>query len=384
MLCHIIFSLLFFCIPVFATKIPFINNTVFIPTSNTDITIITNQTCSQCLCFILNSSYIALNCLPNDTCQFFNTFSRTYTIQTISQARLYFFQEIFPNASQCCISNTDYLINKLNTTTPIHANIPGPRCLVFDNNGYLVTVSWSINQIIRLYPTNLTIVSYPLSPRFNDSPQLITYHNEAYYVAFPYYIVAVDTNTLTILSNITAPNLSGTRGMMFLNNGQTLIVASTFNSYLLFFNQSATDSTSYSFVNQQKVNYIDPHGFWYVSDTYFYVTSWQDNTIYAYSATNNSVIWTEQLFVDAHSVAPSSDGNHLTVDECDRYWFMLGGNGIRIFNNQASLIANLTRISASPFYSIITDKYVIYVSDTSSNLIIRIDPNIQCYSDEEN
>ncbi|CAF1034266.1 unnamed protein product [Adineta steineri] len=384
MLCHIIFSLLFFCIPVFATKIPFINNTVFIPTSNTDITIITNQTCSQCLCFILNSSYIALNCLPNDTCQLFNTFSRTYTIQAISQARLYFLQEIFPNASQCCIYNTDYLINKLNSTTPVYANIPGPRCLVFDNNGYLVTVSWTINQIIRLYPTNLTIVSHPLSPRFNDSPQLITYHNEAYYTAFPYYIMVIDTSNLTIINNITAPILSGTRGMMFLNNGQTLIVVSTDNSYLLFFNQSTAGSKSYSFVNQQKVNYIYPHGLWYVSDTYFYVTSWQDNTIYAYSATNNSVIWTEQLFLDAHSVAPSSDGNHLTVDECDRYWFMLGGNGIRIFNNQASLIANLTRISASPFYSIITDKYVIYVSDTSSNFIIRIDPNIQCYSDESN
>ena len=73
----------------------------------------TNKTCNECVC-MSNSSYIALNCFPNDTCEFFHTSSRTYQIQSSSQVDLYFLQQIFPNASQCCMSNASHLLNQIN------------------------------------------------------------------------------------------------------------------------------------------------------------------------------------------------------------------------------------------------------------------------------
>ena len=338
---------------------------------------ITNRTCNQCLC-LSNSSYMALNCFPNNTCQFFFTFSRTYTIQSTSQARLYFLQQIFPNASQCCISNTSYLLNKLNTTASIITQVFSPRCLVLDNNGYIVTVSQQNWTIVRLYATNLTVVKYPTPPTFPINPNTITYRSEAYYVGFDPYILVLSSSNFTVLHNITAPYLQGTRGMIFLNDGQTLVAASTNNQYILFFNQSNTVSQSYTFVGQQYVNYSYPHGLWYISDTFFYVTSWGDNTIYSYSATNVSTVWTQNFFLNAKPAAPASDGNHLTIDECNRYWYSLGSNGMKIFNNQGLLVVNFTAIISFPFDALITDKYVIYLSDTSSNIIKRIDPEIQC------
>jgi hypothetical protein len=209
------------------------------------------------------------------------------------------------------------------------------------------------------------------------TPMTITYRSEAYYVGFDAYILVLDSNNFTELNNITTLSLSGTRGMIFLNDGQTFVVASTYNQYILFFNRSNTVSQSYTFVGQQYVNYSYPHGLWYISDTFFYVTSWGDNTIYSYSATNVNTIWTQNLFLDPKSVATTSDGNHLTIDECNRYWYSLGSNGMTIFNNQGLLVANFTEIIPSPFDALITDEYVIYLSDTSSNIIKRIDPEIQ-------
>ena len=86
----------------------------------------------------------------------------------------------------------------------------------------------------------------------------------------------------------------------------------------------------------------------------------------------------EKLILDARSVAPIQDGVHLKIDECGRYWFILGDNGIRIFDDQGLLLANISNPTSSIFDAIIMHDYIIYLSDTKSNQIIRIDPNIQC------
>ena len=56
-------------------------------------------------------------------------------------ARLYFPQGIFPNASQCCMLDVNRLVDKLDTADRISFNIDQSRCLAFDNHGSLVTVS---------------------------------------------------------------------------------------------------------------------------------------------------------------------------------------------------------------------------------------------------
>ncbi len=374
---NIVLNLLLFPVAVTTIQIPFIDNAIFIAMSNSSSTTIINQTCNQCLCQS-NSSYIALNCFPNDTCQFFTTYPRTYRIQSISQARLYFLQQILPNESQCCMPNTSYLLNQLNTITPIFANVLAPRCIVLDNYGYIVTVSQVNYTIVRLYSTNLTVVNQPVSPIFTSVPMTIAYYDETYYVGFQFFILAIDSSNLGILSNITTPYLQGTRGMIFLDNGQTMVVASTNVNLILFFNRSDTVSKNYSYFYQQSVNYPDPHGFWYVNDTYFYLTSWENNLIYSYSAINNNLTWNENLFINASSVTSQADGDHLVVDECDRFWFLLGANGIRISDNPGVLLGNFTMINSIIFDAIISDDYVIYLSDTELNRVSRIDLNIQC------
>jgi len=274
--------------------------------------------------------------------------------------------------------NTSYLLNQLNTVTPIFANVLAPRCIVLDNYGYIVTVSQVNYTIVRLYSTNLTVVNQPVSPKFTSQPIAIAYYDETYYVGFQFFILAIDSSNLGILSNITTPYLQGTRSMIFLDNGQTMVVSATNVNLILFFNRSDNVSKNYSYFYQQSVNYSYPHGLWYVNDTYFYLTSWQNNVIYSYSAINNSLAWKQSLFINASSVASGFNGNHLVVDECDRFWFLLGVNGIRIFDNQGVLLGNFTMINSTIFDAIISDGYVIYLSDTKLNRVSRIDLNIQC------
>ena len=198
-----------------AIRIPLLQNATLIPISNASSAIIDNQTCDQCLCR-MNSSYLALNCFPNNTCQFFSTYPRTYTIQSISQARLYFLQQILPDPSQCCIPNTSYLINKINAANWTSISVSGPRCIVLDNHGYLVTMSTTNKTILRLSPTNLTIVNQSAPLAYSGNMRTIAYYSGAYYVGFDNLIVVMNSNDFTILQNITASVIQGARDMMFL------------------------------------------------------------------------------------------------------------------------------------------------------------------------
>jgi hypothetical protein len=75
---------------------------------------------------------------------------------------------------------------------------------------------------------------------------------------------------------------------------------------------------------------------------FFYTTSWKNNTIYSYSAFNNGTSWNENLFLNGEPWAPLSNGNHIFIDECGRFWFALGTYGLQIFDDQGSFLANFT------------------------------------------
>ncbi|CAF0788416.1 unnamed protein product [Adineta ricciae] len=372
-----IFRLLFLTIiAVHPIQIPFIDQAILIAKSTTNMTILTNQTCQQCLCRF-HSAYTALNWFSNNTCQLFYSYPRVYTVDGLSNARLYFLQGIFPNASECCMSNS-YVFQQLDTAPTIRTNVSKPRCLVIDNYGYLVTVSQKTKDIIRLYPANLSIVNQTTSPVFTDTPTSISYYDEAYYIGFDIYILILHTNNFSVLANITTASLLFSRDIGLLHNGQIMIVLSTGNNYILFFNRTDNVSRQYTYLDQQLVTYPSPHGFWYVNDTYFYVTSWATNSIYSYLATNNITIWSENLFIDAGSTTSSPGGNHLTIDDCGRYWFALGANGIYIFDQQGNLLKNESRIASFIFHTLLTDDYVMYISDMVYNQIVRLDLNAIC------
>jgi len=272
--------------------------------------------------------------------------------------------------------NLTDLLDKLQNATPTYGQVLSPRCLAIDNHGYLVTLSQTNLSIVRFDSTNMTFIDN--TNFLFTSPMNLKYYNNNYYVALTSCILVIDSNNLTINNNITSSSLSGARDMMFLNNGDIFVAVSTTNNYLLFFNRSNNMSTNYNFAYGQSVNYTNPHGLFFINDTYFYATSWANNSVYSYSAISGSTGWSENLVLDAQSVASNSSGNHIAIDECGRFWFALSNYDLMIFDSQGSFLGNFTLTNSSIFDVIITDNYVMYLSDTASNRLIRIDPNIQC------
>ncbi|CAF1502775.1 unnamed protein product [Rotaria magnacalcarata] len=368
------FHLLLVFTSVNSIMIPFISNATLISISNTSTIIIANKTCTECLC-LSKFSYVALNCFPNNTCQYFNTFPLIYKIQLELQAHLYFIQGVFPNKSQPCFSDISCLLNRLNASNKIYTNVSQSRSISIDNHGYLVTVSSDTSTLVRLYSGNLSSVTNSSLKPFNDVPYAIAYYNETYYVGFTKYILAIDSNNLTILQNITTSYFNGVRDMIFSSNGKLMIVTSVSNSYLLFFNQTGNWSRNYNLIHNQLVNYSNPHGSWYVNDSYFYVTSWTGNAIYAYSAINNSLVWRGRLFFYIFASPLTYSGLSLTIDQYNRYWVSSGSNGIQIYNSQGILIGTINNICSFVFDVLISSDYVLYVSCYSSNQVWRIDLN---------
>ena len=322
------------------------------------------------------SSQLLLNCFPNNTCQLFSNFPRAYKIEPMNNASLYFPQAIFPNASQCCMPNLTDLLYKLTTATPTYVKIFSPRCLRIDDHGYLVTISRTNLTIVRFNATDLTVIdtTYGL---FTNAHNL-EYNNGNYYIGTNSGILVVNSSTLTVQNNISSVFLNSPRDIMFLNDGNTLVVASANNARFLFFNRSNNFSTDYNFNYQQLVNYSTPHGLFRVNDTFFYATSWGNNTVRSYSALENSTQWNENLFINAAPMLPSGSGSHITVDDCGRWWFSLNNHGLRIFDDQGLFLGNMTLTNTSIFDTMITENYIFYLSDGQSHRMIRIDPGIQC------
>ena len=359
-----------------AVQLPFLANMTLVSKSNsTSITLI-NRSCDQCLCES-NSSHAILNCFPNNTCQLFVDAPRTYTIQPTPNAVLYFPRQIVPNASQCCMPDGNDLLNKLDNAPLMSSPINGPRCLIIDNHGYLVTVSYTNRTIVRFYPNNLIQIDQSPSSLFSDPPLALTYHNEAYYVGFDSYILVVDSSNMTLLQNISASALNGTQDMVFLNDGEQMLVASTKNDRLVFFNRSGLTSHNYDYSGYQSVSCQGPHGLFYVNDGLFYGTSFPNSAVYKYTRSEDGTTWNETLAVNASSVS-SPNGNHVFIDGCDRYWLSLGAVGMKVFNRQGLLVDSLSPMGSNIFDTLILDNYVIFFSDNGGNRIIRQDPNVQC------
>ena len=235
-----------------AANIPFIPNVTFVPVIHTNSTTVTNRSCDQCLCDS-RSSHMILNCFPNKTCQFFVDAPRTYKLPPTPNAFLYFPRHIVPNASEDCMPNTSFLLSQLNASTPTYAYVASPMCLLIDDRGHLVTVSHVNRSIVRFHANNLTRIDQPPSPVFSDSPESLAHHNGVYYVGFQSYILAVDGTTLSQIGNISTSFLNSARDILFLNDGQHMIVASLGNHRLLFFNRSSVTSHSYDYIDYRTV-----------------------------------------------------------------------------------------------------------------------------------
>ena len=183
---------------------------------------------------------------------------------------------------------------------------------------------------------------------------------------------------MTIIHTVSTPALYDVGDMMFVNDGQQMIVTSMSNNRLVFFNRSSSTSYNYDFIGYRNVSGQYPHGLLYIDDALFYLSLWGADTVYAFAKAGNESEWSETVAFNAASAAASVTSGYMTIDDCSRLWLSLGSAEVKIFDRQGSFGGSLHRPGSTIVDTLVRDNYVIYLSDTASNRIIRIDPNIQC------
>jgi hypothetical protein len=357
-----------------STQIPFIENVTLTTQFLSNNVQLINGTCDECLCISL-FNYSALNCFPNNTCQLFPTFPLNYHIEVISGARLYFPQQVLPNVSQC-MPNITYLLNKLETGNLISKGVTTPRDAVIDDHGYLVTVEWNTQLFDRFDPTTLNIISQT-SLQYSQ-PTTVTYFNGSYYIA-PYFnpMTVLDSENLSVSAYISTSTY-GIRAIIFLNDGQMMVVSSFDTNSLVFLNRTSLVPIAYGPFLNQSTSFSYPHAMWRVNDSFFYVTSYYSQSLYSFSATNNSSQWSQNFVFSVSNGIGSGGAAHVTIDESGRFWFAYETDTILIFDQEGIQLGSWTIPNSQIFDIKIMDNYLIYLSSSKTNQIIRVDPNVQC------
>ena len=351
-------------------------NVSLVAGSKGNITTILGLTCDQCVCMGIDKQSAAVNCfLSNSTCQLFDRFPKNYRFQQDSQTQLYFPTGPLPNASQCCMPDLDVLLAKLNNATMISMSQSNPRSLAVDNYGYIITIRDETANISRFDPITLALLG--VSGVSTNPMRTITYQQNAYYGGTDAHMVEiVDSNTLNKINSIIHPNIGCVRDIMFLHDGQTMVVSSTYNRLILFFNRSNSSPINYTYSYQILTSYPQPHGLTRVNDSFFHVTSWDSSRVYSH-ATTDGVTWTESLFTDTRNIINTTGANNVAVDECGRRWVSRGFDTMLIYDSVGGYIGNFTVAMSAIFDVVLMENYVMYLSDLGGR-VIRLHPHIEC------
>jgi hypothetical protein len=118
------------------------------------------------------------------------------------------------------------------------------------------------------------------------------------------------------------------------------------------------------------------HGIAKVNDTFLYVSSWAPRTLATCKYENST--WTSNLFTN-YTIAGS--GAFTTVDDCGRVWYVDTQFGLVIYNSSGIEIAtwNMSTSGPDPIYDIlILPNYVMLISHTTKQQVIRYDPQMTC------
>jgi hypothetical protein len=102
-----------------------------------------------------------------------------------------------------------------------------------------------------------------------------------------------------------------------------MAVSSINNDYLVLFNRSNVAPVKYTYAFYQLINCSGPHGLWRVNDSFFYATSYSSNSIYSYSIQSLNLLWEENYVFTLPEVYNAAGATHVTIDECNRFWFSL-------------------------------------------------------------
>ena len=274
--------------------------------------------------------------------------------------------------------NTTSLIEKLQNATIQSVNLSSARCLAIDDHGFLVTVQEGQSNLRRFNAQDLTLIDTTTFSSF--AMKNIAYHQGAYFLTTQSNtILIVNSTNLTLINTITAPGLDGARDIIFLKDGQIMVVASADNKTLFFFERSAESPSNYTFVSQVSTSFDTPHGLTYVNDFFFYATAWFLKSVYSF-ATSDGVTWTEKLFVNAQNMSNTTNqwGAHVMIDDCQRRWMSGSGNGVFIFDSEGHHLGTFESTWNGLFDAMFMENYVLYLSYLTDGKIVRLDPQIEC------
>ena len=365
--------LLFSCLmssfvgPVTSISVGSIVNASVVRLSSTNMTTLSVSSVDQCRCLAVSLQVALCNWFDNGTCHLFPSLPQPFRIETSAGARLFLLSALPPPPT---LSD---LIVKLNETNGTKLNIVTPRCLVFDDLGHLVTIRTMVSSLDRYEASSLSLIDQTSLP--NVYPLNLAFNNGAFYMSsFFGHISIMDSTNLTVIGQISSSNFVGPRDMIFINGGMTMIVASTNDNTLVFFNRSSNISVDFTLVSRLAFSHAAPHGLWRVNDQLFYVTSYTNSSILSYSE-NNDTSWTEKVVVQPQITIANASGTHVTVDPSHRLWFSVEDAGVLVFDQQGVLLSTFTYSSLSIYDLLITGENIVYLSAYHSNQLVRLDPN---------
>ncbi|UJR11745.1 hypothetical protein I4U23_015926 [Adineta vaga] len=259
----------------------------------------------------------------------------------------------------------------------VSVNTSRPRDAIIDSNNYLVTVEQRTDYLVRFDSTNLTRIFR--QSRANSNQLAITFFNNAYYIASDdgESITVIDSRNLTILSIIPTSGC-GIRGIIFLNQGQTMIGTAYDDNSLVFLNRTSLVPIVYKISFLKRTSFPDPHGIWRVNDSFFYVTSNINNALYSFQTTNSGRSWNETFVLQMPSKDDVGYSSRVTIDECNRFWFAFERDTILIYDQDGAKLGSWILPNSTVFDIKIMDNYLMYITESNTNRIRRFQPDIQC------
>ena len=157
--------------------------------------------------------------------------------------------------------------------------------------------------------------------------------------------------------------MNGVRDVMFLQDGQIMVVTSTWGQKLVFFNRSTTAPVNCMYIHSLPTSYPAPHGLRYVNDFFFYATSWDGNSVFSHT-TIDGVTWTETLFANLNVIVSSGEVAHVMIDDCGRRWVSRASGTMIIYGSGGAHIGNFKLPSVGIFHALFMDNYVLYVANS--------------------
>lgn len=364
--------------PVLTIEVPVIRNASLVSMSTKITRVFKNRTVEQCFCSSKNHNYSAFNYfLNNQSCEIYQVYPSTYKIEPYPLVDIYFTQSVLPEESKCCMSEWEDLRTRFVSAKPISTYVLKPCCVLLDDQGYLVTAETRTPTIRRFDTITLTPID---SITLSDSSIQFTglaYLQEAYYGCLSNgTIIVIRSDTLSILGLIHSSALLSPHDILFLNNGNTMILTSTGNRRLVFFNRTGNGKADYSFVFDIQTPHVGPFRFAPVNNRCFQVIFWSSRVILSYSLGTDG-LWIYSTFTN--STESSGVGSDLLIDNCSRRWISLYSiPTFAVFDRNGSFLENVNFYNIDAFDASITYNYVLYVASYSFDRIYRIDPQISC------